>query len=171
MSLPALTVDCVFLELDRRWGTHFFDTRLGGDPLLWQQLFWFFAHPWVYIVFLPATGMVSMIIPVFSRRPIVGYPYVVYLDHADGRRRFRRLAASHVLHRHVGHGDEFFQRGQHDDFDLQRRAGVLLGRDHLEGASGCNRCHALRDGFYCAAGHWRPERNFHRHHAGRLAGA
>src|SRR5579862_6771028 len=76
MSLPALTVDCVFLELDRRWGTHFFDTRLGGEPLLWQQLFWFFGHPWVYVVFLPATGMASMIIPVFSRRPIVGYPYV-----------------------------------------------------------------------------------------------
>src|SRR6201996_2743615 len=76
MSLPALTVDCVFLELDRRWGTHFFDSRLGGEPLLWQQLFWFFGHPWVYVVFLPATGMASMIIPVFSRRPIVGYPYV-----------------------------------------------------------------------------------------------
>ena len=76
MSLPALTVDCVFLVLDRRWGTHFFDSRLGGEPLLWQQLFWFFGHPWVYVVFLPATGMASMIIPVFSRRPIVGYPYV-----------------------------------------------------------------------------------------------
>ncbi len=76
ISLPALTVACVFLELDRRWGTHFFDTGLGGDPLLWQQLFWFFGHPWVYVVFLPATGMASMIIPVFSRRPIVGYPFV-----------------------------------------------------------------------------------------------
>jgi cytochrome c oxidase subunit I+III len=76
ISMPALTASCVFLELDRRWGTHFFDPRLGGNPLLWQQLFWFFGHPWVYVVFLPATGMVSMIIPVFSRRPIVGYPFV-----------------------------------------------------------------------------------------------
>ena len=76
MSLPALTAACVFLELDRRYGTHFFDSSRGGNPLMWQQLFWFFGHPWVYVIFLPATGMASMIIPVYSRRPIVGYPYV-----------------------------------------------------------------------------------------------
>jgi cytochrome c oxidase subunit I len=75
-SLPSLTVANVFLELDRRWATHFFDVAHGGSALLWQQLFWFFGHPWVYIVFLPATGMVSLIIPVFSRRPIVGYAYI-----------------------------------------------------------------------------------------------
>jgi cytochrome c oxidase subunit I len=75
-ALPALTVACVCLELDRRWGTHFFDISAGGNPILWQQLFWFFGHPWVYIIFLPATGMLSLIVPVFSRRPIVGYPFV-----------------------------------------------------------------------------------------------
>jgi cytochrome c oxidase subunit I len=75
-SLPALTTACVFLELDRRWHFHFFDPAKGGSALLWQQLFWFFGHPWVYVVFLPATGMISMLLPVFSRRPIVGYPYV-----------------------------------------------------------------------------------------------
>lgn len=75
-SLPALSVALVFLELDRRWGFHFFDPDHGGSALLWQQLFWFFGHPWVYVVFLPATGMISMILPVFARRPIVGYPYV-----------------------------------------------------------------------------------------------
>ncbi|MBW3672208.1 MAG: cytochrome c oxidase subunit I, partial [Acidobacteria bacterium] len=76
ISLPALTAACVFLLLDRNWGTHFFDVPLGGNTLLWQQLFWFFGHPWVYIIFLPATGMISMLVPVFSRRPIVGYPWV-----------------------------------------------------------------------------------------------
>lgn len=75
-GLPALTAACIFLELDRRWGTHFFHIAEGGSTLLWQQLFWFFGHPWVYIIFLPATGMISLIIPVFSRRPIVGYPFV-----------------------------------------------------------------------------------------------
>lgn len=75
-ALPSLTVACVFLELDRHWGTHFFGIASGGTPVLWQQLFWFFGHPWVYVIFLPATGMLSMIIPAFSRRPIVGYPYV-----------------------------------------------------------------------------------------------
>jgi cytochrome c oxidase subunit 1/cytochrome c oxidase subunit I+III len=77
-ALPALTVACTFLELDRRWGTHFFGVAGGGNPVLWQQLFWFFGHPWVYIIFLPATGMLSLIVPVFSRRPIVGYPYVAF---------------------------------------------------------------------------------------------
>ena len=75
-ALPALTAACIFLELDRRWGTHFFQFASGGDTYLWQQLFWFFGHPWVYVIFLPATGMISLIIPVFARRPIVGYPYV-----------------------------------------------------------------------------------------------
>jgi cytochrome c oxidase subunit I len=75
-SLPALTAALAMLELDRRWGTHFFDVHQGGSVLLWQQLFWFFGHPWVYIIFLPATGMISMLLPVFARRPIVGYSYV-----------------------------------------------------------------------------------------------
>ncbi|HVU49268.1 MAG TPA: cytochrome c oxidase subunit I [Polyangia bacterium] len=76
LALPSLTAACVFLELDRRWGTHFFTPDAGGTPLLWQHLFWFFGHPWVYIVFIPATGMVSMLLPVFARRPIVGYRFV-----------------------------------------------------------------------------------------------
>jgi cytochrome c oxidase subunit I len=75
-ALPALTAACIFLELDRRWGTHFFGIADGGNPFLWQQLFWFFGHPWVYVIFLPATGTISLIIPVFARRPIVGYPYI-----------------------------------------------------------------------------------------------
>jgi len=75
-AMPALTLACIFMELERRWGFHFFGTDGGGNPLLWQQLFWFFGHPWVYVIFLPATGMISLIIPVFSRRPIVGYTYV-----------------------------------------------------------------------------------------------
>jgi cytochrome c oxidase subunit 1/cytochrome c oxidase subunit I+III len=75
-ALPSLTAACIFLELDRRWGTHFFGIAGGGSTFLWQQLFWFFGHPWVYVIFLPATGMISLIIPVFSRRPIVGYPFV-----------------------------------------------------------------------------------------------
>ena len=58
-SLPSLTVACVMLYLDRRFGTHFFDSSTGGQPLLWQHLFWIFGHPWVYIVVLPAMGIVS----------------------------------------------------------------------------------------------------------------
>lgn len=75
-SLPALTAALLFLELNRKWGFPFYNTALGGHVLLWQQLFWFFAHPWVYIIFIPATGMISMMVPAFARYPIVGYPYI-----------------------------------------------------------------------------------------------
>jgi hypothetical protein len=73
LSLLALTAACLFLLLDRNWSFHFFDISHGGSPLLWQHLFWFFAHPWVYIISLPATGIISMLLPVFARPPIVGY--------------------------------------------------------------------------------------------------
>ena len=66
-----------FLAMDRLVDTHFFNPAEGGDALLWQHLFWFFGHPEVYIIFIPATGMVSMIVQVFARRPIFGYTAVV----------------------------------------------------------------------------------------------
>jgi cytochrome c oxidase subunit I len=83
-SLPALTVACVMLYLDRRYGTHFFDTAAGGQPLLWQHLFWIFGHPWVYIVVLPAMGIVSDALPTFCRRPLVGYTYVALATVSTG---------------------------------------------------------------------------------------
>jgi cytochrome c oxidase subunit I len=75
-AMPALTVGLGLLELERRWHFPFFTPDAGGDPILWQHLFWVFGHPWVYIVFLPATGMLSMIVPTFCRRPIIGHTYV-----------------------------------------------------------------------------------------------
>jgi cytochrome c oxidase subunit I+III len=75
-ALPSLTVANAMLALDRLAGFNFFDTRQGGDVILWQHLFWIFGHPDVYIIFLPAVGIVSAILPVFSRRPIIGYPWL-----------------------------------------------------------------------------------------------
>jgi cytochrome c oxidase subunit 1 len=77
ISMPAVVVASSALILDRLVGTHFFNPAEGGDVLLFQHLFWFFGHPEVYIIFLPATGMVSAIIPVFARRPMFGYMPVV----------------------------------------------------------------------------------------------
>lgn len=76
-AMPAVMVATVELTLDRTIGTHFFNPEQGGDPLLWQHLFWFFGHPEVYIVFVPALGIVSTILPTFSQRPIVGYTPLV----------------------------------------------------------------------------------------------
>jgi cytochrome c oxidase subunit 1/cytochrome c oxidase subunit I+III len=76
-ALPALTLASVLLLLDRKFDFHFFDADSGGDPLLWQHLFWVFGHPEVYIVALPGFGIASAIIPTWVRRPIVGYTYIV----------------------------------------------------------------------------------------------
>jgi len=71
------TATTLMLAMDRLVSTRFFDSGAGGDSLLWQHLFWFFGHPEVYIIFLPATGMVSTMLPAFTRRPVFGYPAVV----------------------------------------------------------------------------------------------
>ncbi len=83
-AFTPLIVGSLLLELDRKAGTRFFDPTAGGSPLLWQHLFWIFGHPEVYIQFLPATGIISMIIPVFVRRPIVGYNFIAMSIVATG---------------------------------------------------------------------------------------
>jgi len=76
-GFPPLILGSILLEIQRAFGFAFFDVARGGDPLLWQHLFWLFGHPEVYIIFLPAAGMVSMIVPTFARRPVVGYLWIV----------------------------------------------------------------------------------------------
>jgi cytochrome c oxidase subunit I+III len=73
LVVPAVSLAFFLLWMDRQFGTHFFDPGQAGQPLLWQHLFWMFAHPWVYVVVLPAMAMVSEALPVFCRRPLVGY--------------------------------------------------------------------------------------------------
>jgi cytochrome c oxidase subunit I+III len=76
-GFPAVILATLLLEIERSFDWPFFDAARGGDPLLWQHLFWFFGHPEVYIIFLPATGFVSMILPAMTRTPLVGYRWVV----------------------------------------------------------------------------------------------
>ncbi len=78
LAFPAITVALVFLQFDRFFGTTFYTIAAGADPLLWQHLFWIFGHPEVYILILPAFGLVSEVLPVFSRKPLFGYPVMVY---------------------------------------------------------------------------------------------
>ncbi|HEX6291201.1 MAG TPA: cytochrome c oxidase subunit I [Herpetosiphonaceae bacterium] len=83
-SFPSITVASVLLYFDRNFGTAFFLPERGGDPMLWQHLFWFFGHPEVYILILPAFGIISEIFPVFSRKPIFGYAFIAYSSVAIG---------------------------------------------------------------------------------------
>ena len=84
VAMPAIMIASTCLILDRLIGTHFFNPAEGGDVLLWQHLFWFFGHPEVYIIFLPAVGMVSTIVATFARRPIFGYLALVMAMMATG---------------------------------------------------------------------------------------
>ena len=77
VGFPPLILGSILLELERAAGMPFFDVARGGDPVLWQHLFWLFGHPEVYIIFLPGAGIVSTLIPVFCQRPLVGYRWVV----------------------------------------------------------------------------------------------
>jgi cytochrome c oxidase subunit 1 len=73
LALPVIAGAVTLLLTDRHFGTHFYDPQQGGSPMLWQHLFWFFGHPEVYIMVLPAFGIISEVLPVFARKPIFGY--------------------------------------------------------------------------------------------------
>ena len=78
LAFPVIAVALILLMFDRFFGTHFFIPAGGGDPLLWQHFFWVFGHPEVYILILPAFGVVSEVLPVFSRKPLFGYAAMVF---------------------------------------------------------------------------------------------
>ncbi len=77
LAFPVITVGLIELLFDRTFGTNFFNPTAGGNPVLWQHLFWVFGHPEVYILILPAMGIISEILPTFSRKPLFGYALVV----------------------------------------------------------------------------------------------
>jgi len=76
-AFPVITVGLIELFFDREFGMNFFNPAAGADPVLWQHLFWVFGHPEVYILILPAMGIVTEILPTFSRKPLFGYPVIV----------------------------------------------------------------------------------------------
>ncbi|MBH65642.1 MAG: cytochrome c oxidase subunit I [Chloroflexi bacterium] len=78
LALPILAVAGIQLQTDRIYGTHFFNSLGGGDPVMWQHIFWLFGHPEVYILILPAMGIVSEVLPTFARKPLFGYGFVVF---------------------------------------------------------------------------------------------
>ena len=83
-AMPVITVALFLLMFQRNYDATFFSVEDGADPLLWQHLFWIFGHPEVYIIVLPAFGIVSEVLPVFSKKPLFGYPFVVFSGAAIG---------------------------------------------------------------------------------------
>ena len=83
-AMPIITVALFLLMFDRTFGANFFNPAAGGDPVLWQHLFWLFGHPEVYILILPAMGIVSEVLPTFARKPLFGYQVVVFSGIAIG---------------------------------------------------------------------------------------
>ena len=135
-AFPAVILATMLLELERAFGWPFFIAAKGGDPLLWQHLFWFFGHPEVYIIFLPAAGMVSMIVPTMARTPLVAYNLIVVALIATGFFSFG-LWVHHMFT--TGIPDAVAQLllgGQHGGVAAERHPGVRLDRHHRRPA-GC----------------------------------
>ena len=82
LATPVLTAGLIALFIDRNYGGAFFDPAAGGNPILWQHIFWFFGHPEVYIIALPGFGVISQVLPAFSRKPLFGYASMVYATSA-----------------------------------------------------------------------------------------
>ena len=96
IALSSFAATLAMLLVDRQFDGTFFDQNQGGDPLLWQHLFWFMGHPEVYIMALPAFGIVSEVIPVFARKPIFGYKAIAAATARDRVPRRDGVGAPHV---------------------------------------------------------------------------
>ncbi|HME95087.1 MAG TPA: cbb3-type cytochrome c oxidase subunit I [Methylomirabilota bacterium] len=107
LAMPAIMVASSLLAMDRLVSTHFFTLDLGGDVILWQHLFWFFGHPEVYIIFVPALGFVSQLVVTFTRRSIVGYRTIVASLIATGAIGFT-LWAHHMFAAGLSHAQGVF---------------------------------------------------------------
>ena len=164
LATPILTAGLIALFIDRNYGGHFFDPAAGGNPILWQHIFWFFGHPEVYIVILPAMGVVSEILPVFSRKPLFGYRAFVYATIAIGL-----LSFSVWAHHMFTTGKvllPFFALHDHADRHPDRREDVQLDGDPVARLDQPHHADAVRPGLPQHV----PDRRHQRRDAGSATG-
>ena len=118
LGTPVLSAALAMLTVSRVLGANFFQASAGGDPLMWQNLFWFYSHPAVYIMILPGFGIISEVLPVFSRKPIFGYQADRVFQPGHRHLRLSGVGAPHVHQRH----GSVPARALHDHLDDHRRA-------------------------------------------------
>ena len=110
LAVPVLAMALILVIVERLLHIGIFDPALGGDPLLFQHLFWFYSHPAVYIMILPGMGVVSEVIPCFARKQLFGYTFVASVELRHRLPGLLRLGASHVRGRHLDvRGDDLFR--------------------------------------------------------------
>ena len=131
LALPVLAVAGIQLQADRLFSMNFYNPVNGGDPVLWQHMFWLFGHPEVYILILPAMGIVSEILPVFSRKPLFGYPFCHLCGYRDRVHGLVRLEPSHVHGGPWPGGQLGICHIDHGDRHSNRRQGVELACDDV----------------------------------------
>ena len=143
LAAPILISTLLMLTLDRTAQTSFFNDQAGGSPYLYENLFWFFGHPEVYILAMPGMGILLEILPVFSRKPLWGYRLAVTGLLGDHAAELPRLAAPPVRQRHQRRPAAVLHALDRDHLAADRLHLRLRARDALEGANPLHRADAL----------------------------
>jgi hypothetical protein len=168
-AMPVLAGAVTMLLTDRHFGTHFFNPAGGGDPVLFQHIFWFFGHPEVYIIAIPAFGVISQVIPAFARKPLFGYTSMVYATASIAILSFIVWAHHMYTTGMPVQAQLVLHVRDHADRRAHRGEGIQLGRHDVEGFADFRDADVVRDRLSVPVHDGRVHRSRAVLHAGRRA--